>query len=56
MNAHICTNCAEPTNLQVWTRDVCPTDRGERVCEGWEWICSDCYSAMVPQSEREVVA
>jgi hypothetical protein len=41
MTPHICSNCAEPTNIQVW-------GDGE-----WLWICSDCYSALVPETERE---
>ena len=50
---HICSSCGEPTNLQVWTKDVCPTDRGDEIRAGWEWFCTDCYSEMVPESERE---
>lgn len=39
--SHICSNCSEPTNIQVWTP------------EGWEWLCSECYAEMVPAAERE---
>ena len=53
MCAHKCSSCGEPTNMQVWTKDVSSTDRGDEVREGWEWLCGDCYLEMIPECERE---
>jgi hypothetical protein len=47
-----CANCGlvedesddnRPGFIAITYRDVCPTDRGDEVREGEEWLCDDCY-------------
>ena len=33
----------QPAFHQVPYQDVTPTDRGDWVREGYEWICDDCH-------------
>jgi len=39
---HKCVECGEHGTHTRRYRDVCPTDRGNEVREGEEWVCDEC--------------
>ena len=38
----ICMDCGKSATHTRHFRDVCPTDRGNEVREGEEWVCDEC--------------
>jgi len=57
-----CANCGlieDPYNEDrcgfnaIPYRDVCPTDRGDEIREGTEWLCDDCYQDLCGLGDDE---